>query len=231
MNGMAGGVDSRSRHPGVVEAALEVAITGAVVGARVFLPTAPLGLVVVANPSGIARLGWRERALAQALAGADLLTLLVDLLTDEEDDVSGGAHDDVPLQAARLLDVVRWLKRQPQAVGLDVGVMGSGTAAVATVLATAIEPGLGAVVCRGGRADHAGASLLLTDTPTLFLVMGEDAVELAAAKAACGRSARRALRVVPLFETEDGFERTVSLGRSWLMKWLRPPSSFLEARP
>jgi dienelactone hydrolase len=196
-------------------------------GALLFLPPAPRGAVIIAHPSGINRLSRHERFVAGSLARAGFLTLLLDLLTEEEDAVREGAHTDVPLLAERLLSAARCLREFGASTGLPLGYFGVGHGAAAALVATAIEPHrVLAVVSRGGRPDYAGASLLLTRVPSLFIVNGADQKELAANRAACGLSTSRRLDVVPSpsgsFLEGEALDRVTALSCAWFTHWLDP---------
>lgn len=203
---------------------VEVPVAQASLGALVFRPPHPRGSVIIAHPSGIARLSRRERFVAGGFARAGFTTLLLDLLTEDEDSVREGAHGDVPLLADRLLCAARWMG---EATRLPMGYFGVGNGAAAALVATAIEPNrVLALVSRGGRPDYAGASLLLTRVPSLFIVNGNDPKELAANRAACGLSAQRRLDVVPSpggsFLEGEALDRVTALSSAWFGHWLDP---------
>ena len=199
-------------------------------GASLHTPPTPRGAVIIGHPSGISRLSWRERFIARSLAREGFFTLLVDLLTEEEDATRRGSHHDVPLLADRLLSCARWLGARVASSHLPLAYLGVGTAAAAALVATAIEPDrVLALVCRGGRPDYAGASLLLTQVPTLFVVDGRDPLELAANRSACALSTGRRLEVVPSpggdFREEEALDRVATLSAGWFSRWLGPSQS------
>lgn len=200
---------------------------GARLGALLYLPPTARGVVIMAQPSGIGRLARRERFVASSLARVGFVTLLIDLLTEEEDEVREGAHSDVPLLADRLLSAAKWLGAYGASTRLPLGYLGAGTGAAAALVATAIEPNrVLAVVSRGGRPDYAGASLLLTRVPSLFIVAGNDPQELAANRAACGLSSQRRLEVIPspggAFLESEALDRMTALSVAWFTHWLDP---------
>lgn len=197
------------------------------VGALLYRPVKPRGAVIIAQPSGICRLNRRERFVASSLARVGFLTLLVDLLTEEEDEVREGAHGDVPLLADRLLGAARWFGAYGAGHRLPLGYLGVGSGAAAALVATAIEPHrVLAVVSRESRPDYAGASLLLTRVPSLFIVVGDDPKALAANRAACGLSPTRRLEVIPAsngpFLEGEALDRMTSLSVQWFSHWLDP---------
>jgi putative phosphoribosyl transferase len=135
-------------------------------------------LVLFAHGSGSSRHSPRNRHVARLLHEAGLATLLMDLLTvDEEaaDRLSGHLRFDIGLLAERLVQACDWLGRQPETRDLAVGCFGASTGAAAALVAAAERPRvIGAVVSRGGRPDLAGPALPLVRCPTLLLVGGED---------------------------------------------------------
>ena len=206
---------------------VEVPASRCSLGGLLYVPSKPRAAVIIAQPSGISRLSRRERFVASSLARAGFTTLLVDLLTEEEDDVREGAHSDVPLLADRLLSAARWLTTAGGADALPLGYFGVGSGSAAALVATAIEPNrVLALVSRGGRPDYAGASLLLTRVPSLFIVNGNDQRELAANRAACGLSPHRRLDVVPsvggAFLEGEAIDRVATLSAAWFLHWLDP---------
>jgi putative phosphoribosyl transferase len=214
---------------------IDIPVAGDVsVGALMYRPPRPRGAVIIAQPSGICRLNRRERFVASSLARVGFLTLLVDLLTEEEDEVREGAHDDIPLLADRLLGVARWFGAYGAGGRLPMGYLGVGAGAAAALVATAIEPHrVLAVVSRESRPDYAGASLLLTRVPSLFIVVGDDPKALAANRAACGMSQTRKLEVIPAvqgtFLEAEAFDRITRLSAGWFSHWLDPVYATPEA--
>ena len=206
---------------------VEVPFSRGTLGALLYLPPSPRGAVIIAHPSGIGRLARRERFVASSFARVGFITLLVDLLTEEEDAVREGAHADVPLLADRLLCSARWLGSYGASTRLPLGYLGVGAGAAAALVATAIEPSrVLAVVSRGSRPDYAGAALLLTRVPSLFIVDGKDPRELAAHRAACGMSPYRRMEVVPsaggTFIEDEALDRVTALSAAWFTHWLDP---------
>ncbi len=139
------------------------------------LPPHPCGLVLFAHGSGSGRLSPRNNYVAGELRRARLGTLLLDLLSrDEERDES--RRFDIALLGARLADAARWLAQQPQTQGLALGLFGASTGAAAALQVAADHPEqIAAVVSRGGRPDLVDADeLARVRAPTLLIVGGED---------------------------------------------------------
>ncbi|MEM2062879.1 MAG: CocE/NonD family hydrolase, partial [Candidatus Nitrosocaldus sp.] len=135
-------------------------------------------MVVFAHGSGSSRFSPRNRFVASALHNAGLSTLLLDLLTREEDAIdslTGRYRFDVELLASRLVDAVRWLEGE-YGSNLRIGYFGSSTGAASALIAYARYPdNVRAIVSRGGRVDLAAHYLQSIKVPTLLIVGGYDA--------------------------------------------------------
>jgi dienelactone hydrolase len=187
----------------------------------------PHGTVVFAHGSGSSRYSPRNRHVARALQGRGLSTLLVDLLTIEEErseQLTRHLRFDVDMLARRLVGVVRWLGSMPAHAHVPVGYFGASTGAAAALIAAVHDPTrIAAIVSRGGRPDLAGASLGQVRAPTLLIVGGSDTDVLVlnrraqtAIKAVC------MLEVVPgathLFEEPGALDRVARLAGNFFVK-------------
>ncbi|MFY1688318.1 dienelactone hydrolase family protein [Plantactinospora sp. WMMB782] len=142
------------------------------------VPADARGIVLFAHGSGSSRHSPRNRMVAEVLNRSGLATVLVDLLTPEEealDDRTGELRFDIGLLTARLVGVVDWLATGEPAGRLPIGLFGASTGAAAALRAAAQRPDqVYAVVSRGGRPDLAGADLARVRAGTLLLVGGLD---------------------------------------------------------
>ena len=177
---------------------------GPVVLAGSFLPAVgPVAVVAVAAVGACAHHGAATTQLCETLARHRLSALSVDLLAEREEEgdrFSGRLRFDIDLLAKRLEAVAVWLGAQPSSSGLPFGVLAGGTAAAAALVLAARRPALvRAVVCRGGRADLAGAALDHVSAPTLLLAGEQDEPvrDLSLAALARLRNAPSELQVVP----------------------------------
>jgi putative phosphoribosyl transferase len=189
------------------------------------------GVVLFAHGSGSGRHSPRNRQVAARLGRAGLATLLLDLLTPEEEtaDRRGGRlRFDVELLAGRLLAAIGWLGGEQATAGLPVGLFGASTGAGAALLAAAERPeAVAAVVSRGGRPDLAGAALDRVRAPTLLIVGALDPQVLALNRAALDRLGGQAsLEVIPgashLFEEPGALDQVAELAAGWFARWLAP---------
>jgi pimeloyl-ACP methyl ester carboxylesterase len=186
-------------------------------------------LVVFAHGSGSSRRSPRNRAVAARLQDAGFGTLLLDLLTEAEDELEQGGgrlRFDVDQLADRLVDAVEWIDART-APRPAIGYFGASTGAAGALVA-AVRQGdrIAAVVSRGGRPDLAGDVLPLVTAPTLLIVGGDDpaVLELNEQARQAMRSPRQ-LAVVPgathLFEEPGALEQVAGLAADWFARYLR----------
>jgi putative phosphoribosyl transferase len=190
-------------------------------------------MVAFAHGSGSSRHSPRNRMVAGALSQAGMATLLLDLLTREEeaDDMrTGHLRFDIGLLAERLVATIDWLEGDAAMRELAVGLFGASTGAAAALMAAASRPQrIEAVVSRGGRPDLAGEALPKVAAPTLMIVGGDDTPVIAMNRDAMqAMTCHRELEIVPgaghLFEEPGALERVAELARSWF-------EAHLGARP
>ncbi|MGZ4187938.1 MAG: phosphoribosyltransferase family protein [Solirubrobacteraceae bacterium] len=193
--------------------------------ADLVLPESAEGLVLFAHGSGSSRHSPRNRQVARTLNERRLATLLLDLLTVEEELDRANVFD-IGLLAERLFTATRWARSQPRLAELPVGYFGASTGAGAALWAAAeLGEKIGAVVSRGGRPDLAAARLPAVSAPVLLIVGGHDEIVLDLNREA--RSLLRApseLAIVPgathLFEEPGALEEVSRLAADWLHRHL-----------
>jgi putative phosphoribosyl transferase len=177
-------------------------------------------IVMFAHGSGSSRLSPRNRFVAEFLRARGSGTLLMDLLTPEEDE-SAANRFDIELLSERLLGAYKWLRQQMSLSDLPVGLFGASTgSASALKLAATLGDEIGAVVSRGGRPDLAEEALAQVVSPTLLIVGGDDATVLQLNERALRRMrAVRKLEVIPgathLFEEPGAIEQVAHLADAW----------------
>lgn len=141
------------------------------------VPSGAKGLVIFAHGSGSSRHSSRNKFVAERLNDASFGTLLIDLLTLEEehaDRETGHIRFDIPLLADRLEAATRWAQSDMAAKALPIGYFGASTGAAAALISASRMPEIQAVVSRGGRPDLAGPALQHVATPTLLIVGSRD---------------------------------------------------------
>jgi len=188
------------------------------------------GVIVFAHGSGSSRRSPRNRAVAEELNRAGFATLLMDLLTEDEEDNRRNVFD-IGLLAGRLTAAANWLGIEGGTAGLPLGYFGASTGSAAALLAAATQPDrAAAVVSRGGRPDLAWDDLSAVATPTLLIVGGDDEPVLTWNREAFNRlTCAKDLAVVPgathLFEEPGALERVAHLAREWFNRYLTPATN------
>ena len=199
--------------------------------ATLSIPEAATALIIFAHGSGSSRFSSRNRAVAARLQDAGLATLLVDLLTADEEDrdqITAEYRFDIPRLARRVVVAVEWAKSYADTRCLPVGLFGASTGAAAALVAAAELPrDVGAVVSRGGRPDLAGQVLPHVKAPTLLIVGGRDLHVLELNRQAMQRlTAPARLEVVPgathLFEEPGALQSVAELSSRWFVQHLTP---------
>jgi putative phosphoribosyl transferase len=213
-----------------VERLVEIPIDGASLEADLALPESARGVVVFAHGSGSGRASPRNQEVASSFRERGLATLLVDLLTADEqraDAETGHLRFDIEHLAGRLELATRWLVEESSAAGLPLGFFGASTGAAAALVAASrsSEP-IGALVSRGGRPDLAGAALTEVTAPTLLVVGGADHTVLELNERSLTRLAGECrLEVVPgathLFEEPGALDEVARLAGDWFARWLQ----------
>jgi putative phosphoribosyl transferase len=221
----------RPEHTALVS---EVAVSAAGVELRGLfeLPTAPLGVVAFSHGSGSGRQSPRNQFVAAELRRAHLGTLLLDLLTPEEDR-DYEMRFDIELLSERLAHAVRFLAGEPATCKLPIGLFGASTGAASALrVAAAMHQQVKAVVSRGGRPDLAGAGVLARVTaPTLLIVGSRDAgvIELNEqardALVRCTRELVLVPRATHLFEEPGTLEAVARLAAQWFKRHLAVPTT------
>lgn len=158
----------------VRRADVEFPADGAVLPGFLAIPEGAESVIVFAHGAGSSRLSPRNQRVAQILQEASLATLLIDLLSEREeqmDIVTRNLSFDIPFLASRVDAATDWLSHQDMTRNLRIGCFGASTGAAAALVAAARRPDrIGAVVSRGGRVDLAGDALAEVRAPTLLLV-------------------------------------------------------------
>ena len=195
------------------------------------IPNSAGGVVLFAHGSGSGRYSPRNRYVARVLREANLATLLIDLLTEDEEEVdlrTTRLRFDIGLLARRLVGATDWLVQNPDTEQLRIGYFGASTGAGAALVAAAERPDeVGAIVSRGGRPDLAGDALPLVKAPTLLIVGGNDEPVIGMNEEALARMRTvKRLQIVPgashLFEEPGALEEVARLATVWFARHLGP---------
>ena len=191
------------------------------------LPEGSHAIVLFAHGSGSSRHSPRNRYVARLLNEAKLSTLLIDLLTLDEEVIDARTAQlrfDIGLLAERLVVGTDWLTQFPDARQLRIGYTGAAPALAAAALRTDV---VGAVVSRGGRPDLAGAALMRVQAPTLLIVGENDGQVIQLNREALAQlRCEKQLMIVPgathLFEEPGALDVVARLASDWFERHLVP---------
>lgn len=220
---------TKAQQPGPVPVDVSVAIPGGQLEGALAVPANAKGLVVFAHGSGSSRHSPRNRYVAGVLQRAGLGTLLMDLLTQDEDEIDQQTRQyrfDIGLLANRLTAAIDWLAQRPETRDFGIGLFGASTGAAAALRAAAARPDLvRGVVSRGGRPDLAGDALEQVRAPTLLIVGATDIQVIPLNEQARERlRAPSELVLVPgashLFEEPGTLAEASKLARDWFLAHL-----------
>jgi dienelactone hydrolase len=207
-----------------MDRAVRIRADGVYLEADWTVPLHPQGVIILVHGAGGSRFSRRNRQLAKELYDQKYATLLLDLMTPEEefeDTLTGALRFDVGFAADRLTAVAQWVKTDIETLGLPVGYFATGTSAGAALLSAARDPSIvGAIVCRAGRPDLAGIALNKIKAPTLLIVGGEDAEALALNRWAYWRmDCERHLEIIRgaqnTFESPSDLAKATALTTEW----------------
>ncbi len=214
------GADVRNRQ----NLRVQVPAGGVTLEGDLNVPQEPRGVVLFAHGSGSSRHSPRNQHVAHVLQEASIATLLLDLLTEDEESLdveTAQLRFDIGLLTKRLLDTTHWLMQQPQIEDIKLGYFGASTGAAAALMAASqASRDVGAVVCRGGRPDLAGSALSTVQAPTLLIVGAEDSTVLDLNRQAMSQlRCEKRLEIIPgathLFEEPGALDEVARLARQW----------------
>ena len=207
------------------EQSVRIALSDGVIEGNLTLPDATQAVVLFAHGSGSSRFSPRNRYVADVLHDAGMGTLLIDLLTREEERVdmsTGHLRFDIDFLADRLVAATDWLGKNPVTKNFRIGYFGASTGAAAALVAASMRPAVWAIVSRGGRPDLAGHALPVVHAAVLLLVGGNDRQVLELNRDAyrkLHRARARELQVIPgashLFEEPGTLEEVARLAAHW----------------
>jgi putative phosphoribosyl transferase len=215
----------------VETAAVQITAGRILIEGDLTIPLTASGLVVFAHGSGSSRFSRRNRYVAQVLQGGGFATLLLDLLTREEEAIDEHTREyrfDVDRLGHRVVAAIDSMVSDPKLAPLPVASFGASTGAAAALIAAAERPEIvRAVISRGGRPDLAGYALPKVQAPTLLIVGGADEPVIELNRAAMRRMrAPVQLQIVPgathLFEEPGALELVSQLALKWCTKHLKP---------
>ncbi len=207
------------------ESVIKVKVNQETLEGLLFIPKEAQALVLFAHGSGSSRFSPRNNFVAQTLHKKNIATLLIDLLTEAEDEIYENRFN-INLLAERLLAITYWLKKRVKTKNLTLGYFGASTGAAAALKAAAsLKNSVEAIVLRGGRPDLAEEDLDRIRVPTLLIVGGSDYVVLDLNKDAYEKlKSIKKLEIIPeathLFEEPGALEKVAELATEWFDTYL-----------
>lgn len=193
------------------------------------IPDGATGIVLFAHGTGSSRFSPRNRAVASELQAGGMATLLLDLLTAEEEQAEAATRHlrfNIELLATRLGAATDWIGRRADTRALPIGYFGASTGAAAALVAASHRRHIiRAIVSRGGRPDLAGEALGTVQAATLLIVGGLDTQVIALNQEAFRRlRCVKRIDIVPgathLFEEPGALESVSRLARQWFDEYL-----------
>lgn len=212
------------------ESYVEILIDSIILEGNLVVPNNAKGIVVFAHGSGSSRFSPRNQYVANVLQKERFATLLMDLLTKEEEMIdmqTAHLRFNIEFLAERLISATNWLKKNAKTKNLAVGYFGASTGAGAALVAAAKHQNIVcAVVSRGGRPDLAIKYLSKVKAPTLLIVGGYDKAVIEMNKKALELLPRvKKLEIIPnashLFEEHGKLEEAAKLAAEWFKHYLR----------
>jgi len=204
---------------------VEIPAGASILQGHLHVPDAAAGVVAFAHGSGSSRHSPRNRFVAEVLYRAGLGTLLLDLLTPDEE-VDRANVFDIELLAGRLTAATTWLGTRSDTASCRIGYFGASTGAGAALWAAAdAGPRISAVVSRGGRPDLAGRRLAQVQAPTLLIVGSKDQTVLelnrrAEAQLRCPHRLTIVEGATHLFEEPGTLAEAAMCARDWFVDHL-----------
>ncbi|KAH7710403.1 dienelactone hydrolase-like enzyme [Aphelenchoides avenae] len=199
------------------------------VKALLTIPDNARGVVIFAHGSGSGRYSPRNQQMAAVLNEAGFATILMDLLTQKEDEVDRYTREfrfNIPMLAKRMVEATDWVRQQSDIGRMPVGYFGASTGAAAALIAAAERDDVQAVVSRGGRPDLAGKWLPEVRSATILLVGGHDYDVIEMNKSAYAQlNCTKKLEIVPgathLFEEPGTLEQVTRIATKWFEEYMK----------
>jgi dienelactone hydrolase len=208
---------------------VQIRAGAALIDGDLTIPQGAVGLVVFAHGSGSSRFSRRNRTVAQTLEDGGFATLLLDLLTREEEAIDLRTREyrfDIDRLGHRVVAAIDWAAGEPDISDLPIACFGASTGAAAALIAAAERPNaVRAVISRGGRPDLAGDALPRVQAPTLLIVGGADDIVIDLNRQAMQHMrAHVELEIIPgathLFEEPGTLEQVSRLAVAWCRQYL-----------
>lgn len=205
---------------------IQIPVNDVILSGVLAIPAQPKGMIIFSHGSGSSRMSPRNMFVAGVMQNDGYVTLLFDLLTQEEDqDVHNRFN--IKLLTERLTAVTKWINAHPEYGQWHTGFFGASTGAASAIRAAErLGPDvIEAVVSRGGRPDLASEILDSVQCPVLFIVGGKDDAVLELNRQAleelkCIKALIKISGATHLFEEKGALEQVAEHARSWFDKYI-----------
>jgi putative phosphoribosyl transferase len=198
------------------------------------IPGGARSLVIFSHGSARSRFSTRNRLISNKLNKGKTATLLIDLLTEEEDDFHEN-HFDIDLLSDRLAEITTYASLQPELKNLPIGFWGASTGSASALQASAkLGNMVQAVVSRSGRPDLAN-NLNQVKVPALLIVGSLDKEfirmnELAGSILNCERKIEIVKGASNLFAEPGKLNEVCTLATGWFNKYLFRASNLFTTK-
>ena len=198
-------------------------VDGAELQGTLAVPAGARGLVIFVDGRGDCRMSRANREVAGILREAGYGTLLLDLLTPDEEQLDWRGHElpfDIASLASRLSRAIDSVRVAPPTENLRIGLFGVDTGTAAALTVAARRPAeIAAVVSHSGRPDLACENLRLVRVPTLLIVGVNDSVGLGRNRFGAAELADASLQIVDggsfALEKPEALHKVGQLASSW----------------
>ena len=210
---------------GKYEKPIEIQIEDIHLKAFIAIPADSKGIILFAHGSGSGRYSSRNNFVADFLQKSKLATVLIDLLTEQEDEDYQNRFN-INLLTERLEGIVEWLQTNILTDNLPIALFGASTGAAAALNCAAhLQKDIKAVVSRGGRPDLVIPVLSQVVSPTLLIVGGNDPPVIEFNKQAYAHlNCTKEFVIVPgashLFEEPGTLEEVAKEARKWFVQYI-----------
>lgn len=207
---------------------IEIKVDNFVLKGNLNVPENAKAIVLFVHGSGSGRFSPRNQYVAEVFNGAGFATLLMDLLTEEEEKIDEQTRElrfDIEFLADRVISATKWLWKNLKTKNLGIGYFGSSTGAGAALVAAVKLPEIKTVVSRGGRPDLAMSHLKKVKSSVLLIVGGDDVSVIEMNKEALKElNTEKKIQIISgathLFEEPGKLEEVAKLAADWFKKHL-----------
>lgn len=152
-----------------------------ILDAEMQVPSGANGLIVLVHAGSRPRFTQRVQNLAEYFTKDGFGILIMDLLTEEESEISKRSDEiacfDREMLADRLDNSLEWVRDLPEASGLPIGLFGTGDGAWAAFSAAASRPADVSAIVAAGMATPADARMLKYVRAPAMLIADDDGPE------------------------------------------------------